>query len=44
VPQVHYLGPRQVRARLNPQTSQRRADGTPVPQYICLGAAGHCLP
>jgi len=44
VPQTHYLGPRQDRAGLNPQTTQTQAGGATAPHYTCLEAAQHCLP
>ena len=46
-PHVHYLGPQQTRAWLNPATTQGDATGPVtgdhVPQYTCLGIAEHCL-
>jgi hypothetical protein len=49
VPQVHYLGPRQLSEGLNPQTTQMPRGGTSstnnaLSGYACLGAAQHCLP
>jgi hypothetical protein len=52
VPEVHYLGSRQIAAAaLTPQTTQLRAAGTTptagasntVLHYTCLGAAARCL-
>jgi hypothetical protein len=52
VPEVHYVGPRQIgAAALNPQTTQPQAVGTTaaagasnkVLHYTCLGAAERCL-
>jgi hypothetical protein len=46
IPQVRYLGPRQVHAALNPHrgwgTAITAGAGTPA-HYDCLGAARRCL-
>lgn len=45
-PQVHYLGPRQLSAVLDPQSGDgapTASTGAPAPHYNCLGAAGRCL-
>ena len=50
-PEVHYLGPRQIGAAVNPRTAQPQAVGT-IPtadsssaalHYTCLGAAERCV-
>jgi hypothetical protein len=46
-PHTHYLGPRQMHAALNPQSSgvtlPTAGTGNPAPTYICLGASKRCL-
>lgn len=46
-PQIHYLGPRQEQAAINPQSGGDNAStagvGNPPAGYACLGAARSCL-
>jgi hypothetical protein len=46
-PHTHYLGPRQMHAALNPQSSRVAAPttgtGNPAPAYICLGVSKRCI-
>jgi hypothetical protein len=45
-PQVHYLGPRQEHAVINPPSgggSTTVGVGNPASRYSCLGAAQRCL-
>jgi len=43
VPAIRYLGPRQVSASLNPQTTAT-TDASNAVLHYCLGAAQRCLP
>jgi hypothetical protein len=43
VPQIHYLGPRQLRVGLNPLTTQTHTGGTTVTHYTCVPEK-YCIP
>jgi hypothetical protein len=46
MPQVHYLGPRQMQAARTPNrhaVAPNSSVGVPAQRYTCLGAAGRCV-